>query len=662
MSDESGRICAFNRGAEVITAWPREKAIGRPMDEVFRLVNRNNGSAVNFSDAARGPLIHLAKDTLLLDQSASQIEVDSATSVLRDDQGNPAGMVFVFRDASGARHGALHALHQDITLAVAESLTMQGMLQICAEAFVRNINAAFARIWTADATGTLLLLRGSAGLYTNLHGRYSRVRVGQHLVGLVAKERTPIISTNLSDDPRTDNPEWAQREHIKSFAGYPLIVNNQLVGVLAVFGHQPYRQNVLDAIALVSRTIAVGIERKRLEDQVRYTHKMEALGQLAGGVAHDFNNLLTVISGNGQFLLESPLLDPDSRRFAMEIVETAERAAKLSQQLLAFGRKQVLDAKVHDLNKLFRNLDKMMRRIIGEDICLESHLADTPAYVFADQSQLEQVIVNLVINARDAMPNGGTLTIEVRHTELDVSFWHGEADSAPGKYVAVTVSDTGVGMTRDVLARIFEPYFTTKEHGKGTGLGLATVYGIVRQSGGYVHVYSEPGLGTTFRIYLPLATQEEPVREAPAQSDELMRGNETVLLVEDDPHVRAMCRRILVSCGYTVLPSGNGLEALQLSNAYDGHIHLIVTDVVMPGIGGKELVERLTAVRPGIRALFMSGYTDEALIRRGIVPATANYLQKPFTPKILSQRVRGVLDAPPATAHSNAMNAAQRQP
>jgi two-component system, cell cycle sensor histidine kinase and response regulator CckA len=386
-------------------------------------------------------------------------------------------------------------------------------------------------------------------------------------------------------------------------------------------------------------------ERRSLEEQLRLSQKMEAVGQLAGGVAHDFNNLLTVILGYAILLLKD-LVPEDPRRAPLEgIKQAADRAAALTQQLLAFSRRQVLAPRLLDLNAVVADMDKMLRRLIGEHIELSTVLAPELGLVKADPGQIEQVIMNLVVNARDAMPIGGKLTIETGHVELDEACARRRTVGTSGPYVMLAVSDTGHGMDEDTRARVFEPFFTTKEKGKGTGLGLAVVYGIIKQSGGSVWVYSEPGIGSTFKAYLPKVetTTEKP--EATTANKRSRRGTETVLLVEDEAAVRSLVRDILESNGYVVLEASRAVEALEASQQHEGPIQLLLTDVVMPDIGGRKLADRLKASRPEAKVLYMSGYTDTAIVQHGLLEPGVAFLQKPFTPEALSRKVREVLDA-----------------
>jgi PAS domain S-box-containing protein len=385
--------------------------------------------------------------------------------------------------------------------------------------------------------------------------------------------------------------------------------------------------------------------QRALEERLRQAQKMEAVGRLAGGVAHDFNNLLTAILGSTELMLEALPADDPGREEANEIRKAAVRAADLTRQLLAFSRQQVLEARVLDLNALMANLEKMLGRLIGEDIRFRFVPGSPLGSVRADPGQLEQVIVNLAVNARDAMPDGGTLTIETANVDVDEAYAREQATVEAGHYVLLAVTDTGFGMDRETQARLFEPFFTTKALGKGTGLGLATVYGIVKQSGGYIWVYSEPGHGTSFKVYLPrVDAPAESLEPAPASSG-VLGGSETVLVAEDEEAVRHLARRVLESRGYTVLVAASGPEALRLAEGREGPIHLLVTDVVMPEMGGRELAQRLVAPRPAMRILFVSGYTDAAIMQQGVLTPGAAFLQKPFTPDSLARKVRDVLDS-----------------
>lgn len=384
-------------------------------------------------------------------------------------------------------------------------------------------------------------------------------------------------------------------------------------------------------------------DRKQVEERLLQAQKMEGIGRLAGGVAHDFNNLLTAIAGYANLALEAVGEKHPAAADLHGILEAAARATDLTRQLLAFSRKQIFEMKIVDLNALIQGMGKMLRRLIGEDIDLAIIPGAKPANVRADASQIEQVLVNLVVNARDAMPNGGNLTIETSNVTLDDAYVRTHPGAVAGDYVLIAVTDTGVGMAEDVKARIFEPFFTTKEPGKGTGLGLSTVFGIVKQHEGNIYVYSEPGQGTTFKVYLRQAAGPAEARAERADEEHLVGDNETILLVEDDPSVRLMARRMLTGLGYTVLEAANGAEALQVARKHGAAIDLLITDVVMPRMNGRELARRLAEICPGVKTLYMSGYTENAIAHNHILDEGAHFLQKPFARKVLARKVREAL-------------------
>jgi two-component system, cell cycle sensor histidine kinase and response regulator CckA len=401
--------------------------------------------------------------------------------------------------------------------------------------------------------------------------------------------------------------------------------------VLEAEGHQSGRMRAEKAL-------------RQSEEQLRQAHKMEAVGRLAGGVAHDFNNVLSVILSYGDMLLADIKPDDPMREAVEEIQKAGNRAADLTRQLLMFSRQQVLEPKVIDLNEVLTSMDKMLQRTLGADVDLVSLPTPALGRVRADPSSVEQVIMNLVVNARDAMPTGGRLTIETSNVVLDEAYSQAHLGVRPGPHVMLAVTDGGTGIPKETLARIFEPFFTTKAIGKGTGLGLSTVFGIVQQSGGSVWVYSEPGVGTTFKVYLPrvdAAVEAARVVEPPTT----LRGSETILLVDDDDQVRVVARGILQRGGYHVIDARHAGEALLHSEEYAGTIHLLLSDVVMPQMGGPALAKRLASTRPDMKVLCMSGYTDDSIVRHGVLEAHIAYLQKPFTPGALTTKVREVLDA-----------------
>ena len=397
-------------------------------------------------------------------------------------------------------------------------------------------------------------------------------------------------------------------------------------------------------------------ERKQLETQLQQARRMEAIGRLAGGIAHDFNNLLTIIKGYTELALKRPRISPELQADVERIEDASERAGTLVRQLLAFSRRQVLQPKLVDLNSIVLGLDKLLRRLMDEEIHMSTIPGKNIGTIKADPGQMEQVIMNLVVNARDAMPKGGRLTVETANVDLDAAYASDHATVKPGSYVMLAVSDTGTGMSPETVAHIFEPFYTTKEGGRGTGLGLSTVYGIVKQSGGYIWVYSEPGRGSSFKVYLPRVQQAAEELITVKVSNSKQKGTETILLVEDEPQVRELARMVLSEKGYTVLVASSPEDAESACAKHGAEIHLLLTDLVMPGITGRELAKRLTARHPKMGVLYMSGYTygitTQTGMQRGLLEDGVAFLQKPFTPSALSEKVREVLDRCVATSKS----------
>ena len=838
-------------------------------------------------------------------QADGQLRWVSTTKVsTRDAQGRITGLVGITRDVTERQRAEveMEERHRLATLAVEVGAALTGAeslrqgLQQCTEILAGRIDAAFARVWTVNEAESVLELQASAGMYTHINGGHARVPMGKLKIGRIAESGEPHLTNSVREDSWVGDPEWARREGMVAFAGYPLKIRERVLGVVAAFARKPLTEATLQAFSSVAHNLAQFIERKGTEEELRdgeekyrvlyessrdaimmvappewgftagnpaaialfgardeqeflavapwslspeyqpdgelssvkarqnidaamergshffeWTHKkfsgeeffaavtltrmiyrgqpllqatvrditerkraeaehtqlitaieqsaeavvitntngdieyvnpaftwitgysreevlgqnprilksgkqdpgfyqqlwatilqgeiwhgelinrkkdgslyteemniapvrsargevthfiatkqdvtgrktleaqlqqaakMEAIGRLAGGVAHDFNNLLTIINGYAELLLDKFAADNQVGGQLKQIQDAGERAASLTRQLLAFSRRQVLASQVLDLNAVVSNVEKMLRRLIGEDVKLHTFLDPSLGRVKADPGQIEQVIMNLAVNARDAMPSGGNLTLETSNVELDEAYARTHATVKPGPHVMLAVSDSGVGMTPEAKTHIFEPFFTTKEKGKGTGLGLATVYGIVKQSGGSIWVYSELGQGTVFKIYLPTVSESPAARGHAKTETDTASGSETILVVEDEQGVRSLVRLALESSGYKVLEMADAESALAACANYDGPIHLLLTDVVMPQMSGPVVAEKVAALRPGIKVLFMSGYTDDAVVRHGVLSHDMPFIQKPFSPLALRKKIREVL-------------------
>jgi PAS domain S-box-containing protein len=495
------------------------------------------------------------------------------------------------------------------------------------EAVIEGTNEA---VYLRDLNGRYVLANQAAGRVLNktkgeIIGRTDQELFSPGAAAIIRKSDEEVIK--LGKPFRTEET---------------LVVNGVPHNYLSMKG--PHRDQHGKIIGVLG--IAVDVtDRRRMEEQLRKTQRMESVGTLAGGVAHDFNNLLTVIKGYSQLIADTTQ-EPIVKEQIADIESAADKAAALTRQLLAFSRRQVMQPKVLSLNSIFQDMEKMLRRMIGEDVEFRAELDSRLHTVIADPAQIEQVIMNLVANARDAMPRGGMLTLRTSNVVLDEEYSRTHLDAPPGEYVLLEVSDTGVGMDRMTQARIFEPFFTTKEPGKGTGLGLSTVYGIVKQSGGYIWVYSEVGLGTTFKLYFPASTRV--VESAPAPTIFANRtGAETVLVAEDDETLRQLVESVLAKTGYRVLVADSAARAEQIAREHNGDIHLLITDVVMPQVSGRQLAENLLTIRPKTKVLWMSGYAEEMIAHHGMLDDGIQFLQKPFSPAELKAKVREVLDAAP---------------
>jgi two-component system cell cycle sensor histidine kinase/response regulator CckA len=574
------------------------------------------------------------------EEIASQAALDKLTGIMPPGKGfersyrRKDGTTFpaliedrLFRDPEGRITG-IRSTIQDIT----ERKRTEDALRESEETLRVFLNANLDTALLIDAQGTVLI--GNESLSKKL-GKHSKEIIGSCLYHLLPEAIGRQRKSYFDEVIRTGEPVCFEDTRLgrdfETFA-YPVFDREGTVIKVAILGFDiTGRKQTEEQMAM-------------LQEQFRQAQKMEAIGRLAGGIAHDFNNLLTVITGYSQISLQDLKQEDPLRGNIEEIRDAAKLAATLTRQLLAFSRRQVMEMKVIDINRLLKDTEKMLDRILGEDVELISFLAEDLGMVKTDSGQIEQVIMNLAVNARDAMPNGGKLTIETANVELDEAYTRAHVAVTPGHYVMLSVSDTGAGMTPEIRDRVFEPFFTTKGMGKGTGLGLSTVYGIVKQSGGNIWVYSEPGQGSAFKIYLPKVAASPENPDEKVVEGNLPIGSETILVVEDEREVLKLAVRILRKQGYVVLEAGQGDEAFLVCKQHQGPIHLMVTDVVMPGMGGHELAKRMEPLYPNMRVLYMSGYTDNAIVHHGILDEGMNYLQKPFSVEGLARKVREVID------------------
>jgi two-component system cell cycle sensor histidine kinase/response regulator CckA len=604
---------------------------------------------VDSAAAFRAALHEVQPDVVITDHSMPQFTARDALKIARDERpGTPVIVVTGSLDEEtaadyikeGAADYVLKTRLTRLSAALVGALERSRALVVteAAHKALRNSEAKFAKAFNANPSGMAITTMdgrvvdvNEAFLRTLGHTRAAAIGRSTVELGLwrSAEERARVIE-EAQEDGRVRPVEIEGRT--KEGTMLTLLYSAELIE--------------LDGAPHVLLLTTDITERRHLEAQLRQAGKMEVVGQLAGGVAHDFNNILTAILGYADLLAEDlPVAD---RRLedVDEIRKAAHRATALTRQLLTFSRQQVVEPRVIGVNALVDNMDKMLRPILGENVELHASPAADLRAVRADPNQLEQVILNLAINARDAMPNGGRLTIETANVELDEHYAARHVTVVPGRYVMLAVSDTGTGMDEATQARIFEPFFTTKGPGRGTGLGLATVYGIVKQSGGSIWVYSELGKGTTFKIYLPAVDAPvEDASEAAAPTHDLA-GTETVLVVEDDEQLRHLAHRTLAARGYTVLDADRGATALEIARRHRGPIHLLLTDVTLPDIDGRALAVTLRSERQEVRLLYMSGYADQAIVNHGVLDADTAYLPKPFTTEAIARRVREVLDAP----------------
>jgi len=599
-----GAITSWNGGAEKLSGYTARETIGHPFAAVVAVDSEGDAASVPLPIGTQEPIRNL--EVKWVRKDGRRVPVSLTVSPILGSGGTIQGGSIFARDITAARR-AQQALE--------ESERRYRLL------FDNNPQP----MWVYDQATLEFLTVNETAVRSYGYAREEFLRMT--LKDIRPEEDIPKLLESTATPPTGLNKEGPWRHRKK---------NGQIISVEITEHPLQYGEH---AACLVMATDIT--ERLRLEEQFRQSQRLESVGRLAGGVAHDFNNLLTVINGYSDMLLKDLAPGDPGLDAIGEIREAGERAAGLTQQLLAFSRRQVMQLAVLDLNAVVATTKSFLRRLIGEDVELVTKLSPELGSIQADAVQIQQIIMNLAVNSRDAMPHGGTLLIETANAVLDESYRAEYPGIRPGPYVMLAITDTGVGMSQEVQARIFEPFFTTKELGKGTGLGLATVYGMVKQGGGWIWVYSEPARGTTFKIYFP-RTDQTPSAVAPVIETDL-HGTETILVVEDQTEVRVLTVTGLSRFGYTVHGFATGREALAFCDAFHGDIHLVITDVVMPDMNGREVAAQIARIRPAARVLFMSGYTTNVIVHHGALDADVEYLQKPFTPASLARRVREVL-------------------
>lgn len=601
--DEKCQIRRTNRAATELLGLPFSEIIGRSCDLVL------GGIVRPLPECPYESRFTLTQQQRSIGDTQGKVLEASSTPV-RDATGTLRGCVHVVRDVTEKKKAEQAIIESERKYRELVENTTYGVFRTTPEGQFLDVNSALV-----------------------------------HMLGYAGKEE--VLALNLTTDVyrRPSDREVILQQYRDGMAHHVEDLNwmRKDGSTIRVRTNGRAGRNQAGKIEYYEAIVEDMTARRMLEAELRQAQKMEAVGRLAGGVAHDFNNLLAVILGNVDLLLER-CESPDKLRHRIEQIRTAAgRAAELTQRLLSFSRKQVLEETVFDLSAVVKETAKLLKRVLPEDIRLVTKLSPSPVRIRADQSQVEQTLMNLAVNARDAMPSGGSLVIETFDTEVDQTYASKHSPVVPGKYVMLTLSDTGVGMDEATRNRIFEPFFTTKEPGKGTGLGLAMVYGFMQQSRGFIHVYSEVGKGTTFKIYFPLVlAAEKPARvDAPAA---VVGGTETILVAEDEEPLRELAGEVLQSLGYTVLSAGSGADALQLAGQFSSRIDLLLTDVIMPGMSGRDLAERLISLRPGISVVYMSGYTSEVIMQRDLLAPQAAFVRKPFTREEIARKIRQVLD------------------
>ncbi len=660
--DAAGIVTEWNAQAAAIFGWTREEAMGKLLSDTIIPERDREAHAHGIREYLKtgvGPVLNRRIEIAARHKEGHEFPVELAVSPAR------IGEAYIFsafvRDITDRRRAERRQASQyAVTRVLSEALRLEEAVPKIIQAVGESLEWDLGVFWRLEKqSGTLRCLNHwrvstleADEFITQMQTRTFKPGVG--LPGRIWESGKPVWIRDVTLDPAFVRAEAAAKTGLHGAFGFPIRIGGEIEGVIEFFSDQVREPDgeLISMIADVALKIGQFGERTRAEEalrlteaQLRQAQKMEAVGRLAGGVAHDFNNLLTVIRGYSELILSRLAPADPARREMEEVKKAADRAAGLTSQLLAFSRRQFVAAKIVDLNALVMNMDGMLRRLLGEDIVeLSADLDPNLGPIKADPGQIEQVIMNLAVNARDAMPTGGQLTIQTRNILIKKGPRRETMMLDEGSYVLLAIKDTGHGMSEETQSHLFEPFFTTKEKGKGTGLGLSTVYGIVKQSGGTIGIESKLGHGTTCKIFFPKV--DEAAQAAPVAGGTIGRamGRETILVVEDDPSVRGLVQEALRLSGYEVLVARHGIEALLTGAKHLGPIHLLLTDVAMPQMSGPEVAEKLTIARPEIKVLYMSGYPDHPVFERGGVKRDTDFLQKPFTPNLLTQKVRDVLD------------------
>ncbi|MHB1391061.1 MAG: PAS domain S-box protein [Thermoleophilia bacterium] len=623
-TDAAGRVRQMNPVAEALTGWKESEAVGHPLEEVFVIINEDTLAAVSnpaMQVLMDGRVVGLANHTLLVARDGTRRPITDSGAPIRDESGAITGVALVFRDRTKERAAEKTLVESEVLLKQSQRIARVGHYSLDITTGMWSSSEMLDEIFGIGSD----YMRDVGGWLNLVHPEQS-------------EEMNEYFSKHVLEGGNLFNKE------------YRIIrVNDQSERWLHGLGELERDSDgrtvkMFGTIQDITDHRLADEERESLRSQLQQAQKMESVGRLAGGVAHDFNNMLGVILGYAQMAMEVTPAEAPIRENLQEIVNAAQHSADLTRQLLAFARRQNIDPKVLDLNETVASLLTMIQRLIGEDIRLVWQPGASLSPVRMDPAQVDQMLVNMAVNSRDAIDGVGIITVETQNATFDEAYCLDHTGFSPGDYVMLAFSDDGRGIPREVLEQVFEPFFTTKEVGKGTGLGLATVYGIVKQNEGFINVYSEPGQGTTFRIYLPAVHGEEIAPGANAEPT-AVGGSETVLVVEDELEILNISRRTLELCGYKVLSADSPVVALKLAAEYPGTIHLLVTDVIMPEMNGKDMRDRLVVLRPGIRVLFMSGYTADVIAERGVLEPGVMFLQKPFSVNALAAKVRAVLDS-----------------